>query len=109
MTFRTTLPAGAALLLVLGLGGAAAQEADHTAGRTIFTGAVPPCAACHTLADAGASGEIGPNLDELKPDEAKVRAAVTSGVGVMPSFSETLDEDEIATVAAYVAAVAGTQ
>lgn len=109
MTFRTTPTAGAALVLMLGLGGAAAQDANHAAGRTTFNESVPACAICHTLADAGAAGKIGPNLDTLKPDEAKVRTAVTSGVGVMPAFGDMLSEEEIATVSRYVAEVAGTQ
>lgn len=84
--------------------GAAAQEA----GRDIFTAnAAPPCALCHTLADAEATGEIGPNLDELKPDEDRVRRAVTGGVGNMPAYSETLNSDQIAAVARYVAKAVG--
>lgn len=105
MSFRTTTLAGAALLL--GLATAAAQDADHDAGRAVFTEAVPSCAVCHTLADAGAVGKVGPNLDDLQADEARVRAAVTSGVGVMPAFGDMLDTEEIAAVSRYVAAVAG--
>ena len=65
------------------------------------------CAGCHTLAAAGASGAVGPNLDERKPDAATVTAIVTSGRGSMPSFSGQLSEAEIAAVADYVAANAG--
>ena len=84
--------------------GAAAQEA----GRDIFTAtATPPCALCHTLANAGATGEIGPNLDELKPDEDRVRRAVTGGVGNMPAYGELLSSDQIAAVARYVAKAVG--
>lgn len=61
------------------------------------------CATCHTLADAGAAGEIGPNLDVLKPTAAKVTDAVTNGVGVMPAYGETLSSAEISQLASYVA------
>jgi cytochrome c oxidase subunit 2 len=48
-----------------GEGGAAPEEGESpmAAGREIFTSA--GCNACHTLADADATGEVGPNLDEL--------------------------------------------
>lgn len=86
----------------------AAQEVDREAGRTIFNEtAQPQCALCHVLADAEAEGKVGPNLDELQPDMDQVRAAVTSGVGVMPAFEGTLSEEEIETVSTYVADVAG--
>ena len=42
-------------------------------GKTIFT---TNCGSCHTLKAAGTSGEVGPNLDELKPDEATVEKQV---------------------------------
>jgi len=75
-------------------------------GKTVFTAeAEPKCAVCHTLSDAGAAGEIGPSLDDLKPNEARVQAAVTNGIGVMPAYGETLGKEQIAAVAAYVAAV----
>src|SRR6187549_1024268 len=35
---------------------------DPTAGKAVYTSA--GCASCHTLADAGATGNVGPNLDE---------------------------------------------
>src|SRR4029077_3880872 len=36
---------------------------DPVAGKAIFTGA-SGCTGCHTLADAGSSGTVGPNLDD---------------------------------------------
>lgn len=82
--------------------GARAENADL--GKQVFTsGATPPCALCHTLAAAEASGEIGPNLDELKPTEERVRRAVERGVGNMPPFGETLSEAQIAAVSRFVA------
>lgn len=73
-------------------------------GRQVF---VANCSTCHTLAAAGANGMAGPNLDELRPDEATVKAQVTNGGGGMPAFSGTLDPGQIDAVAAYVASVAG--
>jgi cytochrome c6 len=81
-----------------------AQAQDSELGKRVFTsGTAPPCALCHTLAAADASGEIGPNLDELKPTEERVRRAVEQGVGNMPPFGETLSEEQIAAVSRFVA------
>ena len=60
------------------------------------------CATCHSLKDANAVGNIGPNLNEIKPDIGRVVNSVTNGIGVMPSFVETLSEEEINAVAYYV-------
>jgi mono/diheme cytochrome c family protein len=75
-------------------------------GKQVFQSA--GCTSCHTLADAGASGTVGPNLDQVKPPQSLVVDRVTNGKGVMPSFKTQLTMQEIAAVAAYVAAVAGT-
>ena len=60
------------------------------------------CKSCHTLKDAGATGTVGPNLDQAKPPLDRVVDRVTNGKGVMPSFSGQLSEQQIADVAAYV-------
>jgi len=60
------------------------------------------CATCHALVDAGATGNIGPNLNEIKPDMMRVIMAVTNGIGVMPSYQGILSEEEIEAVAKYV-------
>jgi mono/diheme cytochrome c family protein len=85
--------------------GGGPQEGDAQAGKQVFASA--GCGACHALADAGSSGQIGPNLDEAKPDYALVHERVTEGKGAMPSFSDRLSEAEIRNVAAYVAEAAG--
>jgi mono/diheme cytochrome c family protein len=85
-----------------GGGGAAG---DVAAGKKVF--ATAGCASCHTLADAGANGGVGPNLDEAKPNTALVKARVTDGQGVMPPFKGQLDATQIADIAAYVSSVAG--
>ena len=84
---------------------APSAEGDAAAGKAVFDSA--GCASCHALADAGAEGNVGPNLDETKPDAALVVDRVTNGSGAMPSFADQLSEEQIADVAAYVSSVAG--
>ena len=70
-------------------------------GRAIFL-EKGNCAACHALADAESDSNIGPNLNEIRPDIGRVLNSVTNGIGVMPSFLGILSEDEIKAVAYYV-------
>lgn len=81
-------------------------DGDAAAGAAVFASA--GCATCHTLADADASGTVGPSFDELQPSAETVSAALTNGKGAMPSFSDQLSEEQIADVAAYVSSVAGS-
>jgi mono/diheme cytochrome c family protein len=83
-----------------------AGEGDPVAGKAIFTG-VGGCGSCHTLADAGTSGTIGPNLDDAQPSFDLAVDRVTNGQGAMPSFQGTLTEQQIADVAAYESQSAG--
>ena len=72
-------------------------------GRKLFREkAMPPCSTCHTLSDAEAIAQVGPNLDDLGRSFQQVKAAVTNGVGVMPPFGQTLTTDQIEDVARYV-------
>lgn len=81
------------------------KNGDPVAGKTIFkTG---PCAGCHTLADAGTTGTVGPNLDQAKPPLSIVVERVTMGGGAMPSFKGTFTDKQIADVAAYVVKATG--
>ncbi len=73
-------------------------------GKAIFASS---CASCHTLAAAGASGTIGPNLDDAKPTLDLAVDRVTNGQGVMPSFKDQLSEAQIQAVAKFVADNAG--
>ena len=70
-------------------------------GKTIFLGQ-GNCASCHTLADAKSSGQIGPNLNQLRPDMTRVIYVVTNGIGVMPPYEGQLTIQEIEAVAHYV-------
>ena len=62
------------------------------------------CGACHILKAAASEGNIGPNLDILKPTEEQVKLIVTEGLGVMPAFGEEglLTSEEIDAVSHYV-------
>jgi mono/diheme cytochrome c family protein len=54
--------AGVAFLAAgCGTGGLQSGNADRAAGKELF---VQKCGSCHTLADAGTQGTIGPNLDD---------------------------------------------
>ena len=82
-------------------GGGSSANAE---GKSIFTA---NCASCHTLADAGTHGTVGPNLDQLKPSEPTVEKQVTNGGAIMPPFKNTLSAAQIKAVATYVSSVAG--
>jgi mono/diheme cytochrome c family protein len=81
-------------------GGGGGGQGDAAAGEEIFASA--GCGGCHVLEAAGSSGQVGPNLDESKPDHELVVERVTNGQGAMPSFKDQLSADDINNVAAYV-------
>jgi cytochrome c553 len=80
-------------------------NANPVAGAVVFRNA--GCGACHTLAAAPADGQVGPNLDTLRPTFAQTQAQVEQGGGAMPSFAKTLTAAQIRDVAAFVASRAG--
>ena len=84
--------------------GTGATVEKPTDGKSIFTST---CGSCHTLADAGTTGTVGPNLDDATPPKELVVDRVTNGQGAMPSFKGTLDQQQIDAVADYVSSVAG--
>jgi mono/diheme cytochrome c family protein len=75
-------------------------EGDAAAGRDVFSSA--GCGSCHTLADAGTTGTVGPNLDEVQPSAENAYAQILNGGGGMPAFEGQLSEKQIADVTAYV-------
>ena len=83
-------------------------KGDPAAGKKVFTGPYG-CTGCHTLKDAGATGTVGPNLDQAKPNLERVTDRVTHGKGTMPAFGDTnqLTRQQIADVAAYVVQATG--
>ena len=103
-----------------GGGGGGGGGEEETDGKTLFTDAAEPqtCDSCHTLADAGATGTTGPNLDEVLPDlsEEQIResivdpdAEVTEGFapGLMPRYGETLSEEQVDALVDYLMEVKG--
>ncbi len=98
MTSRARTAAALALLAAL----PCAVQADPE-GRRLFTGVTPACALCHTLKDAGATGAVGPSLDELRPDRERVIKALRNGVGQMPPFAH-LSAAQVEALARYVEA-----
>jgi mono/diheme cytochrome c family protein len=83
-----------------GGGGTASAE-----GKLIFT---QNCGTCHTLSDAGTNGQVGPNLDDVKPNKSLVLSAIKNGglgSGTMPANIVTGKEAD--QVADYVSSVAG--
>ncbi len=81
------------------------KNGDATAGKQVFETA--GCKGCHTLKDAGATGTVGPNLDQAQPPLSLVVTRVTKGAGAMPSFKGQLTDKQIADVAAYVVKATG--
>jgi cbb3-type cytochrome c oxidase subunit III len=75
-----------------------------TNGKDIF---VANCGSCHTLAAAGTTGTVGPNLDQLKPAFARIQTQVINGGTIMPAFKGKLTPAQIRAVAMYVASSAG--
>lgn len=95
-----------AVVLIPSSSGSAAPATPTAvaAGRSVFAG---NCVQCHTLADAGSAGAVGPNLDAVKPAASLVVDRVTNGFGGMPAFRGKLSPTQIQAVAAYVSTVAG--
>ncbi len=93
-------PGGGTTTTTQGGGGAAKPD-----GKAIFASA--GCGSCHTLKAAASKGNVGPNLDALKPSEQAVEKQVRNGGGGMPPFKGQLSDAQIKAVAAYVASTAG--
>jgi len=106
------LAAGGAAAAAGGGGGGGGAAAD---GKSVF--ASNGCGGCHTLADAGTTGGVGPNLDDgLKgKDEAFIRqsivdpgAVITKGFsdGIMPTnFGDTIPASQLDALVKYLAQV----
>jgi mono/diheme cytochrome c family protein len=99
-TVEGTVPAATTSETTTGEESTTSLEGDASNGEKVYASA--GCGGCHTLEAAGSTGNVGPNLDDAKPDVALVVDRVTNGQGVMPSFKGDLSEQEIADVAQYV-------
>jgi cytochrome c551 len=100
-----SLAAAAALLVLAGCGGGTAAAPHHVhltafekKGKALF---ISTCGRCHTLADAGTSGFVGPALDSPW-STSRVQETIADGPGGMPAG--LVSGEEAAEVAAYVAA-----
>ena len=60
------------------------------------------CGVCHALQAAGSDGQIGPNLDQLKPSIEQIEYVVKYGIGAMQAWEGILTQKEIEAVAYYV-------
>jgi mono/diheme cytochrome c family protein len=78
---------------------------DAAAGRRVFADA--GCGGCHTLSAAGATGKVGPSLDESELEFGDVVERVREGGGGMPAFRDRLSEENIENVAQFVVRSAG--
>jgi cytochrome c553 len=81
------------------------RNANPASGAKVF--AQSGCGTCHTLEAAGANGQIGPNLDALRPTYERALTQVTKGGGGMPAYGKKLTAAQIRDVAAFVASTAG--
>ena len=97
-TTTTSAPA-ATTTTAAGGGGAVAV------GKQVFASA--GCGGCHALKDAGSTGNVGPDLDTLKPSESRVAHQVEVGGGPMPAFKGKLTDRQIRAVAKFVSDSAG--
>jgi mono/diheme cytochrome c family protein len=84
--------------------GALAAAGGGTDGKGLFK---TNCGSCHTLADAGTKGNVGPVLDQAKPSLSLAVKRVTLGLNGMPSFKGQLTDKQIADVTAYVVKASG--
>ena len=108
MKLRLTL-AVVLTAFVAGCGGGDDEDTPPASGggggaKQLF---VDNCGSCHTMAAAGASGKVGPDMDQLRPGPDLVNAQVTNGGGGMPAFKGKLTPEQITELSNYVADNAG--
>lgn len=101
-TFRANQMANLLAYLHGGKGAAASGTTAAAGGEELFSST---CGSCHTLAAAGATGAIGPNLDDLAPSTDQVVNAIDSAPGAMPAG--LLAGADAKAVAEYVSQNAG--
>lgn len=121
-TARVVTPAAFNAWLAEQKAPAAATAEGEIDGKTLFTngnGAATACAACHKLADAGATGASGPDLDSTLA--GKDAAFIEQGIvapdarvapgfqkGIMPkNYGDTLSDEELDALVKYLGEVAG--
>lgn len=98
----------APLALTLGHADDSERSAEIALGRALFESVMPSCATCHALEAVDATGTVGPSLDELQPDAARVETALREGLNAMPSYANTLSDAQIRALARFVADATGS-
>ncbi len=99
------LKLSAALVTTAGLGTATVALADNLEeGKQLFLSDAQPmaCAICHTLQDAGSTGNIGPDLDDLRPEADRIHKVLIEGMGAMPAFGDSLSQEQRDAIVDYV-------
>jgi cytochrome c oxidase subunit 2 len=93
--------------------GATGAAAADAVGKQVFTGAAG-CTACHTLADANATGKTGPDLDQtlksknmafIRQSIVDPNAVIAKGFakGIMPqNFGQTLSKQQLDALVTYL-------
>jgi mono/diheme cytochrome c family protein len=109
---RTRIALGAATLAIAAVPAVAAFATAPEIAETLSAEQVTKarqlfadwsCGACHTLADGGGAGGIGPALDgNTRIDHALVVDRITNGSGPMPSFAGQIPDEDIELLANYV-------
>ena len=89
------------ILLVVTFSSSAFADPKMALGLEIYNNKAQ-CGVCHTLQATGSSGDIGPNLDQLKLSIGRIVYVVTNGIGVMQAWEGILTYEEIEAVAYYV-------
>ena len=89
------------ILLVVTFSSSAFADPKMDLGLDVYNNKAQ-CGVWHTLQAAGSSGNIGSNLDQLKPTMPRIISAITSGIGVMQAWEGILTYEEIEAVAYYV-------
>ena len=93
------------LILIFASNFQANADELYSKGKEVFLEA-GNCAACHSLSDAGSIAEIGPNLNQIRPQVQTILMAVKNGIGVMPAMEGILSDEEIEAVVHYVSIAA---
>ena len=89
------------ILLVVTFSSSAFADPKMDLGLDVYNNKAQ-CGVCHTLQAAGSSGDIGPNLDQLKSSMDRIIYVVTNGIGVMQAWEGILSYEDIEAIAYYV-------
>ena len=78
-------------------------ESSSDPGAVLF---IDNCARCHLSTGAGSpapGGYPAADIREFDKNEAELREIITNGFGKMPSFKDSISDENIAKIATYVA------